>query len=95
MLSFIGWYVKLLTAIIGWGSFLGAAVIATILLLEKRYCFGTWCALAYGVAFLTFRFFLPGLYFQLMPQLAIFLSVICICRSRHEDREKGKRWWNW
>ena len=95
MFAVVDWYIKLLTAVLGWGSFLfiGLAGVA-LLLSQKRKLLG-WCCVGYAVAFLIVRFFCSDFYFQWVPGIAIFLTIFSTARSRYEDCVNGKRWWNW
>ena len=95
MFAFIDWYIKLLTAVLGWGSFLFVGLTGVALLLEQKRKILGWCCAGYAVAFLIVRFFFSEIYFRWVPGIAIFLAIICTMRSRYEDRVNGKRWWNW
>jgi hypothetical protein len=95
MFMFIAWYIKLLTAILGWGSFLFSGLTGVALLLaRKRKCLG-WCCAVYAVAFLIVRFFFAEFYFRWMPGIAIFLAIISMLQSHYVDCVNRKRWWNW
>ena len=95
MFAFIDWYIKLLTAVLGWGSFLFAGLTGVALLLEQKRKILGWCCAGYAVAFLTVRFFFSEIYFRWVPGIAIFLAIVCTIWSRYEDCVNGKRWWNW
>ena len=57
MFAFIDWYIKLLTAILGWGSFLFVGLTGVALLIEQKQKLLGWCCAGYAVAFLIIRFF--------------------------------------
>ena len=95
MFAFVEWYIKLLTTLLSWGSFLFIGITGTALLLEQKCKVLGCCCVGYAVAFLIVRFFFSAIYFQCMPGTAIFLAIVCTIRSRYEDRVNGKRWWNW
>ena len=95
MFAFIDWYIKLLTAVLGWGSFLFVGLTGIALLLEQKRKILGWCCMGYAGAFLIVRFFFSEIYFRCMPGIAIFLAIIGTIRSCYEDRVNGKRWWNW
>ena len=95
MFVFIDWYIKLLTAVLGWGSFLFIGLTGGALLLEQKRKILGWCCAGYAVAFLIVRFFFSAIYFRWVPGIAIFLAIVCTIRSRYEDCVNGKRWWNW
>ena len=95
MFTFIDWYMKLLTAVLGWGSFLLVGLMGVALLLEQKRKILGWCCAGYVVAFLIVRFFFSEFYFQWMPIIAISLAFVSTIWSRYEDRVNGKRWWNW
>lgn len=95
MFVFIDWYIKLLTAILSWGSFLFFCLAGiALLLVQKRKLLG-WCYVGYIVTFLIVRFFYSEFYFRWVPGIAIFLTIICTARSHYEDCVNEKRWWNW
>lgn len=95
MFAFIDWYIKLLTAVLDWGSFLFVGLTGVALLLEQKRKILGWCCTGYAVTFLILRFFFSEIYFRWVPGIAIFLAIIGTTRSRYEDRVNGKRWWNW
>lgn len=95
MLAFIDWYIKLLTAVLGWGSFLFIGLTGIALLFEQKRKILGWCCTGYAVAFLIVRFFFSKFYFQWVPGIVIFLAIVCTIRARYEDCVNGKRWWNW
>ena len=95
MFLFFSLYVKLLTAILSWGSFLLAILTGVRLLLDRRRKFFGWCCVGYAVLYLIFRFFFAELFFQWVPGIAIFLTIICTTQSRYYECINGKRWWNW
>lgn len=95
MFAFIDWYIKLLTAVLGWGSFLFVGLTGVALLLEQKRNILGLCCTGYAVTFLIVRFFFSEIYFRWVPGIAIFLAIICTIRSRYKDRVNGKRWWNW
>ena len=43
MFAFIDWYIKLLTAVLGWGSFLFIGLTGVALLLEQKRKVLGWC----------------------------------------------------
>mgnify|MGYP003479447693 CR=1 FL=1 len=95
MFVFIDWYIRLLTAVLGWGSFLFIGLTGVVLLLEQKRKILGWCCVGYAVAFLIVRFFFSEIYFRWVPGIAIFMAIIYTIRSQYEDRVNGKRWWNW
>ena len=95
MFGFIDWYIKLLAAVLGWGSFLFIGLTGVALLLEQKHKVLGWCCVGHAVAFLIVRFFFSSIYFRWVPGIAIFLAIVCTIWSRYEDRINGKRWWNW
>ena len=95
MFAFIDWYIKLLTAVLGWGSFLFVGLTGVAILLEQKRKVLGWCCTSYAAAFLIVRFFFSEFYFRWVLGIAIFLAIICTVRSRYEDCVNGKRWWNW
>ena len=95
MLILFAKFVELLTAILGWGSFLFAGLLSVALFLEgKRKVTAFICAI-YAIAFLVVRFVFAEFYFQWMPVIALMLTTISAVRSNYEDKVNGKRWWNW
>ena len=95
MLILFAKLVDLLTAILGWGSFLTASLLVVALFLEgKRTVMASLCAI-YAAAFLVVRFAFAEFYFQWMPVIALMLTTISTMRSNYEDKVNGKRWWNW
>ena len=95
MLILFAKFVELLTAILGWGSFLFAGLLSVALFLEgKRKVTAFVCAI-YAIAFLVVRFVFAEFYFQRMPVIALMLTTISTIRSNYEDKVNGKRWWNW
>ena len=93
MFVFIDWYIKVLIAILGWGSFLCIVGVSFLLSQNRRHL--GWACVGYAIAFLTVRFFFSEFYFQCVPGIAIFLLIVSTVRSRYEERVDGKRWWNW
>ena len=89
MFAFIDWYIKLLTAVLGWGSFLFVGLTGVALLLEQKRNILGLCCTGYAVTFLIVRFFFSEIYFRWVPGIAIFLAIICTIRSRYEDRVNG------
>ena len=88
-------FVDLLTAILGWGSFLTVSLLAVAIFLEgKRKLTAFLCAI-YAAAFLVVRFAFVEFYFQWMPVIVLMLTMISTIRSNYEDKVNGKRWWNW
>ena len=95
MLILFAKFVNLLTAILGWGSFLTTGLLAVALFLEgKRKVTAVVCAI-YAIAFLVVRFVFMEYYFQWMPVIALMLTMISTIKSNYEDKVNGKRWWNW
>ena len=95
MLILFAKFVELLTAILGWGSFLFAGLLSVALFLEgKRKVTAFICAI-YAIAFLVVRFVFAEFYFQWMPVIALMLTMISTINSNYEDKVNGKRWWNW
>lgn len=95
MLILFAKLVDLLTAILGWGSFLAASLLAVALFLEgKRKVTAFVCAI-YAAAFLVVRFAFAEFYFQWMPVISLMLTMISNIRSNYKDKVNGKRWWNW
>ena len=95
MLILLAKFVNLLTAILGWGSFLTTGLLAVAFLLEgKRKVTAFVCAI-YAIAFLVVRFVFTEFYFQWMPVIALMLTMISTIKSNYEDKVNGKRWWNW
>ena len=94
MFLLIACAMKVLTAVFGWGSFLLAVLLGTVLLDRKRKVLGYGC-ITYAVCFLILRFFFSELYFQWIPGVLVFLTVVSTIRSCYKDRVNGKRWWNW
>ena len=95
MLILFAKFVELLTAILGWGSFLFAGLLSVALFLEgKRKVTAFICAI-YAIAFLVVRFVFAEFYFQWMPVIALILTMISTIKSNYEDKVNGKRWWNW
>ena len=95
MLILFAKFVNLLTAILGWGSFLTTGLLAFALFLEgKRKVTAFVCAI-YAIAFLVVRFVFTEFYFQWMPVIALMLTMISTIKSNYEDKVNGKRWWNW
>lgn len=95
MLVFIGWYMKLFTAILGWSSFLFCGLTGVNVLLNQKRTILGWCCAGYAIAFLFVRFFFSEFYFRWVPRIAILLAIISATRSRYDDCINGKRWWNW
>ena len=95
MLILFAKFVDLLTAILGWGSFLTTGLLAVALYLEgKRKVTAFACAIC-AIAFLVVRYFFAEFYFQWMPVIALLLTMISTIKSNYEDKVNGKRWWNW
>ena len=94
MLLWIDRYLKLLTEVLGWGSFLAIGLAGITLLLGRRRKFLGWCCCGYGVAFLIFRLCFTAVYFRWMPSVAIFLMIFSTAWSNYMDCVNGKRWWN-
>ena len=95
MFAFIDWHIKLLTAILGWGSFLCVGIIGISLLISQKQRLLGWVCVGYAVVFLIVRFFFSEIYFRWVPGIAIFLVIVSTVRSRYEDCVNGTRWWNW
>jgi predicted membrane protein len=91
----IGLYFQLLTAIVGWSSFLLAALLAIVLYSEKRRPFVRFLCVTYAVAFLIGRIFFAEFYFHWMSSAAIFVVAISTIFANYQDKKDGKRWWNW
>lgn len=95
MLIIFAKFVQLLTAILGWGSFLVASLLAVVLFPEGKHKVMATICLLYAVAFLIVRFVFATFYFQWMPLAALLLTTISTIWSHYEDKVNGKRWWNW
>ena len=95
MLILFAKLVELLTAILGWGSFLFAGLLAVALFLEGKRKVKAFACATYATAFLVVRFVFTEFYFQWMPVIALMLTIISTIRSNYEDKVNGKRWWNW
>ena len=95
MLILFAKFVDLLTAILGWGSFLTASLLAVALFLEGKRRITAFVCTVYAIAFLVVRFAFAEFYFQWMPVIALMLTTISTIRSNYEDKVNGKRWWNW
>lgn len=93
MLALIAWYVNVLTEVLSWGSFFMVGLAGFVLLLgQKRKILGS-CCVGYVVVFLIVRCFFANFYFDWMPAITIFLTIIGLMRSRYHDCVEGKRWW--
>ena len=95
MLILFAKLVELLTAILGWGSFLFAGLLSVALFLEGKRKVTTFVCAIYAIAFLVVRFVFTEFYFQWMPVIALMLTMISTIKSNYEDKVNGKRWWNW
>lgn len=95
MLILFAKFVDLLTAILGWGSFLFAGLLAVALFFEGKHKVTAFICAIYVIAFLVVRFVFTEFYFQWMPVIALMLTTISTIRSNYEDKVNGKRWWNW
>lgn len=87
-------FVKILTAILGWGSFVYAGVLGVALLLGRKCRLLAGCCMAYVAGFLVFRFCFPAAFFRWIPGIAIFLTVGSTIWSNYADKKNEKRWWN-
>ena len=95
MLILFAKFVDLLTAILGWGSFLTASLLAVALFPEGKRKVTAFVCAVYAIAFLFVRFAFAEFYFQWMPVIALMLTMISTIRANYEDKVNGKRWWNW
>ena len=95
MLILFAKFVDLFTAILGWGSFLTASLLAVALFLEGKRKVTAFVCAVYAIAFLVVRFAFEEFYFQWMPVIALMLTTTSTIRSNYEDKVNGKRWWNW
>lgn len=95
MLILFAKFVELLTAILGWGSFLAAGLLLVVLFLEGTRKVTVFICAIYAVAFLIVRFAFTEFFFQWMPVTALMLAMTSTIRSNYEDKVNGKRWWNW
>lgn len=95
MLILFAKFVDLLTAILGWGSFLFAGLLSVAFFLEGKHKVTAFVCAIYAIAFLVVRFVFTEFYFQWMPVIALMLTTISTIRSNYEDKVNGKRWWNW
>lgn len=95
MLIMFAKFVNLLTAILGWGSFLATGLLAVALFLERKRKVTAFVCAIYAVAFLVVRFAFTEFYFQWMPAIALMLTMISTIKSNYEDKVNGKRWWYW
>lgn len=95
MLILFAKLVELLTAILGWESFLASGLLSVALFLEGKHKVTAFVCATYAFAFLVVRFVFTEFYFQWMPVIALMLTTISTIRSNYEDKVNGKRWWNW
>ena len=95
MLILFAKFVELLTAILGWGSFLFAGLLAVALFLEGKRKVTAFVCTIYAITFLVVRFVFAEFYFQWMSVIALMLTMISTIKSNYEDTVNGKRWWNW
>ncbi len=85
----------ILTAILGWGSFLCSFLLAVLLFLKKKHRIIAIVLALYAVVFLVLRFCFPEFFFRWVPMVAIFETLLSVIWANYEDRKNGKRWWNW
>lgn len=89
MFTLIGAYMKILTAALGWGSFLCFGMLG------GKFRLTALCCIGYAIGFWIVRFFLPELYFGWMPVIAVLVATGSTVWSNYEDKKNGKRWCNW
>ena len=89
--------------ILAWLYVLVAAfcVVVHITKIKKKVkiSFGQWIFsilnVGYILFFLVTRIFFPELWKQTFKVLGLIAIFIAFAWSRYEDRQTGRRWWNW